>query len=170
MRLGSLLFAACLAGAIGCDAPQPGPANSTASLTLGGAAADGSFTALTDGETVSLVPGAQGGFHVWMNWRLDGAPAGDATLERTAHRVSDDAIVLRVTGDVTLANDSDASDGPIPMFMCPTPIGISVLGEPIIYRLTFRDGSAAEIAHQEVTLVPRCPDDDLKFCQQICTG
>ncbi len=173
MRLASLLATACLLAllsATGCDGPQPGPAGSSASLTLGGAAADGSFVKLDDGQTVSLVAGAQGGFHVWLNWLLDGAPPGDATLERTAHRVSDDAIVLRVTGDVTLAPNTDASDGPIPMFMCPTPIGISVLDQPIVYRLTFRDGAGAEIAHQEITLVPHCPADDVAFCQQICTG
>ena len=57
---------------------------------------------LADGQDVTLVEGAQGGFHVWMQYAVRGLPAGTVTLERSAHRVSDGAVVLVYRGDVDL--------------------------------------------------------------------
>jgi hypothetical protein len=156
-----LLCAACLGGC----APRA-PAAAPVTLALGTRAADGAFTPLADGTTVVLVEGAQGGFHVWMSWALGGATAPTATLERTAWRLSDDALVLRAAGEIDLADQSR----PLPMFMCPSPVGLSVIDQPIVFRLRFSDDSGP-LAAGEVTLVPRCPDGvQADFCHRICSG
>ncbi|HEX9104108.1 MAG TPA: hypothetical protein VF997_17975, partial [Polyangia bacterium] len=127
-----------------------------------------------DGQDVTLVAGAQGGFHVWMQYAVHGLPAGTFTLERTAHRVSDGAVVLVYRGDVDVG--APAADGwwtapaAIPMFMCPSPIGISVIDVPIEFTLRLLDAHDAELARAAITLVPRCPAGQLDFCTRICTG
>jgi hypothetical protein len=155
-----LLCAACLGGC----APHA-PAAAPVTLALGTRAADGAFTPLADGTDVVLVEGAQGGFHVWMGWALTGASAM-ATLERTAWRLSDDALVLRTTSEVELADQSR----PLPMFMCPSPVGLSVIDQPIVFRLRFSD-ERGPLADDKVTLVPHCPDGaQADFCHRICSG
>jgi hypothetical protein len=134
------------------DPPPPAP-SPTATLEILG---------VTDGQDVTLVAGAQGGFHVWLSYATSGMPAGAATLLRTANRVEDDALVLRMQGQAM----PEATD-PIPMFMCPSPIGLSVIDRPIRFRLEFTDEKAAA----EVTLTPHCPTDSSNaFCMRICTG
>ncbi len=147
-------------------APAPPPASSV-SLTLGAPASnsDGSgFAPLHDGEDVTLVAGAQGGFHVWLKYHLDGAGPADAEgeLSRTAHRLSDGALVLRTQNVVTLDPDPPA----IRMFMCPSPIGLSILDVPIVYELALDPGGV----HQSITLVPHCPVEQGDFCREICSG
>jgi hypothetical protein len=157
----------------GCSAPPhatPPPADAGPS----GPAAEMSVLMLADGQDATLVEGAQGGFHVWMQYAVHGLPAGTVTLERTAHRASDDAVVLVYRGDVDVGDA--ASDGwwtapsPIPMFMCPSPIGISVVDVPIEFTLRLLGAGDAELARAAITLVPRCPDAQRDFCMRICTG
>jgi hypothetical protein len=156
--------------------PPPGSATTPPpgiEIALGAPGDGGALVPLSDGQDVTMVAGAQGGFHVWLAYRLHDVPAGTFTLERDAERVSDGAVVLRYRGDVAVTPDGDGwftPDGPIPMFMCPTPIGISIVGEPIAYQLRLVDDGGAELARAGVTLVPRCPDAQLPFCTRICTG
>lgn len=156
-----LCLLALLVGA--CDGP---PAVVGHALTLMSVSAEGAAVPLLEGQDVTLVAGAQGGFHVWLRYAYDGAPVADATLTRTAHRVSDDALVLRSTAETTV----DALSDPLPMFMCPSPVGIGVIDTPITYSLELTDGRGADLASGTITLVPRCPADEAAFCQQICTG
>jgi hypothetical protein len=153
--------------------PATGNTPGTAiALTLGAPGDGGALDPLDDGAAVTLVPGAQGGFHVWLAYRLRDVPAGTFTLERDAARVSDGAVVLRYRGDIAVTPASDGSfvpDGPVPMFMCPAPIGISIIGVPIAYRLRLIDGDGQERAGAGVTLVARCPDDNAA-CPRICSG
>src|SRR5438045_2499798 len=136
----------------GCSAPPPtGPAppppldpGARAQLALGapadGAAdAAGAMVPFRDGQDVQLVAGAQGGFHVWMRYALKDVPAGAMIkVERLAHRQVDNAIVLRfdsyeAVGE--LGADGWYRTAAFPMFMCPTPIGVSVVDNAIIYEL-----------------------------------
>ena len=137
----------------------------TAALVLGTSGEGGAFAPYTDGQDVTLVEGAQGGFHVWMRYSFDGAPRAEAHLERTAHRVIDDALVLRSTTEVNM----DRLSGPLPMFMCPAPVGLSVIDQPIEFELHFTD-EAGDLADQRITLVPHCPVENQAFCLRICTG
>jgi hypothetical protein len=155
---------------VGCGGTPAAPRS--AALTLG-APTEGGFAPFSDGQDVSLVAGAQGGFHVWMKYRASGMPAAEARLERTAHRLSDGVVVLRTEGVVELGPAGAAgwfeSPDALPMFMCPSPIGISVVDVPIVFELRFSDASS-ELLHGAITLVPHCPDGAREFCQRICTG
>jgi hypothetical protein len=161
-----------LAGLAGCAGGMTEPPPGDGRLTLGTIAADGSFAPLTEGQDTTLVEGAQGGFHVWMKFRAHDVPAGDATLYRTAHRLSDEKLVLRTQGAQTMgAPDADGYwelPAALPMFMCPSPIGISVIDVPITFEIAVE--GAGGRASGEVTLVPRCPAENADFCQRICTG
>jgi len=139
-----------------------------------GSAAQMSLLMLADGQDATLVAGAQGGFHVWLQYAVRGLPAGTVTLERTAHRASDGAVVLVYRGDVDIgAPDATGwwtAPSPIPMFMCPSPIGLSVVDVPIELTLRLLGAGDAELARAAVTVTPRCPDAQRDFCERICTG
>lgn len=132
----------------------------------------------TDGQQSTLTYGAQGGFHVWMKARLVGGVPGRLVMSKQARRVSDEKLVLRAMSTIepdATRTDAGAWEMPqaTPMFMCPSPIGISVIDEKIRFELTFTDEVGKELGHGEVTLVPRCPTDSVDgmlFCQRICTG
>src|SRR5215208_2424513 len=136
--------AAALVGVAGaaCAADPDGPpAVYDAELLAGGADEYGDgFIELPDYSDVDLVPGAQGGFHVWVNVRVHGIE-GPVVIEREARRVNDGALVLRgVEQPLDVPTDAmeDWWESPTgtPAFMCPTPIGLSILDEPI--RITIR--------------------------------
>jgi hypothetical protein len=161
-----------LAG-LGCSATRPAapPAKATpitaapATLTIDG---------YTDGQDVTLVEGAQGGFHVWMQYDVRDLAPSTVTLERTATRASDCAVVRVYRGDVDVgAPDADgtwSAPAPIPMFMCPAPIGITVVDTPIAFVLRLLGDGDAELARAAISLVPHCPDAQADFCARICNG
>lgn len=127
-----------------------------------------------DGQDVTLVAGAQGGFHIWLDYHVTGMPPGQVVLERTAHRLSDDQIVLRSSTSLELAQPDDQgwvwAPMPLPMFMCPAPVGLNIIDEPIELRLRFTTRDGTELATQSSTVVPHCPDEARDFCQRICSG
>lgn len=171
------LLAAALLATVGSGCgtgAEPPDMGHSAAMTLGTADASGQFAPLVDGQDVTLVEGAQGGFHVWMKFRVAGMAPQTVHLARTAHRLSDDAPVLRTmtTIDVGAAATDGAWEVPmaLPMFMCPSPIGIRVVDEPIVYDLAMSDDAGHTLAEGSITLVPRCPADQEAFCMKICTG
>lgn len=162
-----LAGAACGAG-VGPELPSE--------LEVGSAELSGDgFIEVLDGMDVELVPGAQGGFHVWLNLRVLAAQ-GELYVEREARRVSDDALILRGQQqiiEVPAAAMEDWWESPYaaPAFMCPSPIGIKVFDEPIRYQITLTDLEGVVIAEDEVVLTPRCPQgDQAAFCAEICAG
>jgi hypothetical protein len=161
----------------GCGAEDPpgvdaGPL--LGDLLVGGALSDGTgFVELADGADAQLVPGAQGGFHVWINVRVQGV-AGPLVLEREARRMSDGALVLagsRQAVEVPEDAMDDWWESPeaAPSFMCPAPVGIQVYDNELLFSVTLSDGDGAVLAEDELILVPRCPPDD-DFCVSICNG
>jgi hypothetical protein len=167
--------------AFGCSAPPPHthpPAPTTTpppsappfAIEIGAPGPDSVPLALTDGQDMTLVAGAQGGFHVWLAYRFKNAPQTELTLERDATRVSDGTVVLRFRGDALVDATGDgwlAPAGPVPMFMCPPPLGVTVVGERIEYQLAVSDLEGNQLGAASVTLVPRCPPDDAT-CPRIC--
>lgn len=154
--------------------PDLAPAPEPVAIEVG-APADGGIAPLVDGQDVTLVEGAQGGFHVWLAYRVRGVAAGSTIeLDREAFRVPDGTVVLRFDGEADVgAPDADGwytAPAPIPMFMCPTPIGVSIVGVPIRYELQVVDQARRQLGLATVTLVPRCPADQQDFCTRICTG
>lgn len=169
MRALALALVATLAGCGGAQSP-PG----SATLLLGGAASDGSgFVALSGDQT--LVPGAQGGFHVWLKYRVAGMAPATVHVHRESHRVSDDALVLRADGTQAVGNV--AAEGfwelpaALPSFMCPTPLGISVIDQRIVFDVTLTGDDGKTIAKSSAEATVHCPGgDQAAFCAHICSG
>jgi hypothetical protein len=145
-------------------APPAEVKTSMGSLVLGTGDVS-AFVPYVDGQDVTLVEGAQGGFHVWMRYAFDGVPGAEVKLERRAHRVVDDELVLRSNTQVVL----ELECMPMPMFMCPAPVGLSVIDQPIDFELRISDDSGV-LADQHVTLVAHCPTENADFCFRICKG
>jgi len=172
LRVGAAAVVVGLALAAGCGSTPPpsGPAT----LALGGATADGSgFTPLAGDQT--LVPGAQGGFHIWLKYRVNGMAPAQVHVHRESHRVSDDALVLRADGtqDVGAAGADGWWELPtaVPSFMCPTPIGINVIDERIVFDVTITTLDGAPLAKSSAEATVHCPaGDQATFCQRICSG
>jgi hypothetical protein len=167
-----VLLALALAGC-GAGSKMGGPMGPE-EMVLGTIDAHAEWASLTDGQDATLVEGSQGGFHVWMKVRVSGVAPGAVALSKEAHRLSDGEVVLR-SPDNTLTVGDPGPDGfweqpdPMTMFMCPSPIGISVIDVPIVYHLVLGD-PGSPLADAEITLVPRCPADSVTFCEKICTG
>ena len=157
----------------GCGAPGSPPPGALR-MSLGGAADGGRWAQLSDGQDAELVPGAQGGFHVWMKFRVAGLAPGHYGVKRTAHRLGDGQLVLRAAGTVEVGggDGEGAWELPMamPMFMCPSPIGLSVIDQPISFEVALTDDGGAELTRAAVHLVPRCPAAERDFCLRICTG
>src|SRR5262249_3935406 len=130
--------------------------------------------ALGDGANANLVEGAQGGFHVWMAIAARDLPPGDWAMLRTAHRVSDGALVLRIPGHLQVDPPGPGgvwrAPAPPPLFLCPAPIGIGVVGEPIRFQVALTDDAGAPLTDGEIVLTPFCPAAQEQFCARICNG
>ncbi|MBK6683296.1 MAG: hypothetical protein IPG45_02400 [Deltaproteobacteria bacterium] len=176
LLLGCLLVAT----ACGTDPPEPTPPGpSNLNLAIGTGAADGmpGFVPITDGQELMLEPGAQGGFHVFVNVRLDqeGVSAvGDfPIISREARRVATGQLVSKAQHKVRLtaggANfDTEKS---IPLFLCPTPIGIPVADEMLELKVEVRSTEDSAPITGTIRFLPRCPGGDQNtFCQRICFG
>lgn len=159
-------------------APDPGSdaAPSGVSLALGGADIDGTgFVPIQDGADVTMVEGAQGGFHVWTGMRFKGA-SGRLQLVREARRTADDALILRAPVqviDVPAEAEGAWWQDPTaqPSFMCPSPIGIQVYDQEIdIHGTLYAPDGTTVLAEDDIILVPRCPEDSVDFCHEICSG
>lgn len=164
-----------VAGACGPGNPPPPPPPSQCELTLGSAPTGGTgFAEMPLAAT--LVPGAQGGFHVWLSYRIKGA--GEAGVLKAAHTVRREADgKLFSRGERRLELSAPGADGwwesdlATPAFLCPTPIGVSVIGEQAIFEVTLFAEDGTEMAKQQVRSQLTCPTGgQAEFCQRICTG
>ncbi len=170
MRAVVVALAGLLAGCGGAKPPPMGDAM----LALGSAAVDGTgFLPLGGDQT--MVPGAQGGFHVWLKYRVAGMAPGKIKVHRESHRVSDDALVLLTDGeqDVGTAGADGWWELPmaLPSFMCPTPIGINVIDEAIEFEVTLTTSDGAPLARSSAQATVHCPSgDEAAFCAKICSG
>jgi hypothetical protein len=152
------------------DAASPYPVE----VTLGGANLDMSGFTTLDGD-VTLVPGGQGGFHVWVKYRVTGAGAETVLINYTARRISDGRLILK--NNISAALGAPDSEGywespiPIPAFMCPSPLGVVVQGEPMVFNFEVRDTNGALRGGATATFTPHCPTDaQATHCVAICNG
>jgi hypothetical protein len=163
-------LAAGCGGATIVHHPPPGPGV----IDIGTAALDGTgFLPLTGDQT--LVPGSQGGFHIWIKYNLKNMGPGRLQVKRTARRVSDDRLLL--TADGTVDVGAPGPDGfwdlpnAIPSFMCPSPLGVNIIGEPTVFDVVILDEAGNSLAEGSAEATPLCPTgDQAAFCQQICSG
>lgn len=164
-----------LAGSCSDENPEEVAPILDAHLQIGLAAAGSEgFVEVQDGSEAVLQRGAQGGFHVWTAPRFQGAK-GTVYLDRQARRAADGILVLRASR-LVLDIPEDAMDSwwhpeqAIPSFMCPTPIGVQVYDSEIDFTFELRSKSEELLATDTITLIARCPDADLDFCHDICSG
>ncbi len=170
----ALVALACaLVGCGGGGGMPPPPGD--AMLAVGTAAAvDGSGWADLGGDA-TLVPGAQGGFHIWLKYRVAGMAPEKVKVHRESHRVSDDALVLLTDGTQDVgAVDADGwweLPTALPSFMCPTPIGINVIDERIVFQVTLSTMDDQPLAKSSAEATVHCPaGDQAAFCAKICSG
>ena len=167
-----LALACCLA--CGDVDTAPDAATGSMELELGTVDGDGlGFLPLAGDQP--LVPGSQGGFHVWVKYRVRGHAARTVMVHRTARRISDDRLILRADGAAELgAPGSDGSwvlENPVPSFMCPSPLGVKVFDVPVRFTIQLTDPQTGEtLATGTAEAVPRCPAEYLDFCVRICSG
>ena len=157
----------------GCEGAPPEPPH-PAAISLGTATLDGSGYAPLAGD-VTLVEGAQGGFHVWLKFRVQGMTPASVTAKHTARRKSDGALVsqgMRIL-DVGAASGEGWWETPLaaPTFLCPTPVGIAIRDQTLIFRVELRDETGALLGEGETEATPRCPEgSQASFCSSICSG
>lgn len=177
-RLTSLACGVSLLWLAACTSEEPPPVVDPppGELIAGTAAFDGSgFVETTSGQDAELVPGAQGGFHVWINFRVT-KTEGALYVERQARRVDNDALILRgqrVRVDVPANAMTDwwQPDFAAPAFMCPSPLGLQVFDTEVSFQVVLSDDEGEIVAEDEIILTPRCPSGDQHdFCVEICSG
>ena len=172
----------CSAGAIAlfaCGGGE-GPGGTGVELVLGSASPDRTqFVPVDDGADLPLVPGSQGGFHVWTGIRVRGA-AGILHLEREVRRVTDGERILLASTYVMEVPDDVAGDwwehphgeaDALPSFMCPAPLGLDVRDEPLILHAQVLSEDDELLAEDDLLYTPRCPEgNQAEFCADICSG
>ncbi len=173
-----LILASTVLGGCG-DASDDSGGEDGVSVQLGVADSNGTgYSTVDDGTEVTLIPGSQGGFHVWINMRLYGV-TDSAWIEVEARRLRDMALVFRglprrvvVSGsEPTLEDDAWESPVGIPAFMCPSPLGIQVFDEELQFSIYVLDEEDQRVAEDHLILIPHCPDgDSAEFCRDICAG
>jgi hypothetical protein len=121
---------------------------------------------------VQASPGAQGGYHVAVMYRVTGKALPGVLFEHRVTRVSDARLVSKgnrtMTIDPVAAGQSWTTPGPVIIFICPTPVGVNVLGEPLHFEVTAsKSGEVLGKAEGDATF--GCPPNDA-FCASICAG
>lgn len=153
----------------GCDDSTP-PRPPEAQVTLGTAALDGSGFLPLAGD-VQMVPGAQGGFHVWLKYRVTGMTPGMVHAVHTARRKSDNKLILMAERTLDVTGADWETPVATPAFMCPSPIGVQVHDEAIVYRVELSDDATGmPLGSGEAEATPTCPPDQQTFCLSICSG
>lgn len=173
-RLSLLLFlAACGELKGGPDGGRDGgdPLWAEGALELGAESPDGGALFPLPAE-VQATPGAQGGFHVPMLYRVTAPAMPGVLFEHRVTRGRDGALVSKGSRTMNLdpvaAGESWTSPGAIIIFICPTPVGVNVVGEELNFEVTAtKAGELLGKASGRSTF--RCAPTD-GFCASICSG
>lgn len=171
----SLMLALILAG---CAGPLGGPDGGSdggarwadGALELGGVGPDGGFVTLP-AETEATA-GAQGGFHIPVMYRITGEALPGVVFEHRIRRTRDDTLVSKGnrTWDVVPVGSGESwtPTGAVIIFLCPTPVGVNVVGEELTFQVTATRGGEL-LGTAEARSVFRCTAGDT-FCESICKG
>ncbi len=148
------------------------------SLEIGAGEEDGGpgFLPLEAGAQLALVAGPQGGFHVYMNLRVQGDDAAVAfgpnpIVRRAARRSSDGALIQRATRRepfIETVGGFDTSPSLL-VILCPTPPGVPIADQTIALDVSVSppDGGPGVSARAE--FVPVCRENT-DFCAALCFG
>jgi hypothetical protein len=171
---GALLLVLLACGCGHSDKPDGGSDGGAqwaeGTLELGNASPDGGFQQMP--VEVEATPGAQGGFHIPVMYRVNGKAVAGVLFEHRIERTRDAALVSKGTRtfDVTpvSAQESWTTPGAVIIFICPTPVGVSVVGEALTFEVTAtKDGEL--LGKATASAVFRCAPGD-SFCESICKG
>jgi hypothetical protein len=139
-------------------------------LELGAEGPDGGFVAMP--AEVEATPGAQGGFHVPVVYRVTGKALPGVLFEHRIRRTRDNTLVSKGTRtwDVSPvgAGQSWTTAGAVIIFLCPTPVGVNVVGESLTFEVTATKGGEL-LGTAGASAQFRCPAGDA-FCESICKG
>lgn len=137
------------------------------------------YVPLEDGAELELEPGAQGGFHVFVQIRVPKAAIADMGarpfVRRAARRVDTNELVSRGERHHAFVETADADvvelETPILLFLCPTPIGIAVGDQALDLEVEVSADDETEGVKGHLRFTPRCPSGDQnQFCNNICFG
>ena len=174
---GERLLPLILLALVGCgsvDKPDGGTDGAVlwpeGTLELGGVGADGGFAPMA--AEVEATPGAQGGFHVPVMYRVTGQALPGVLFEHRIQRTGDATLVSKGTRtyDVTpvASGQSWTTTSAVIIFLCPTPVGVNVVGESLTFEVTATKGGEL-LGKASASAVFRCTAGDT-FCESICKG
>lgn len=136
-------------------------------LELGVEAPDGGFLAMP--AYVEASPGSQGGYHVSVTYRVSGEVASGVTFDHRVTRARDGVLVSKGGRSWDAGTAAPwVSDPAARVFLCPTPVGVNIVGEALLFQLTAtKTGTLLGTAQATATF--GCPPGDA-FCERICGG
>lgn len=163
-------------GVWGCGPPGPSidggvDAGAEQVMTLSTTLADGGVVAL-DGLDVEAIPGSQGGFHVSLLYTLPAGASGTITFDHRVVRVGDDKLVSLGTRVFDLSTPGAAwtTPGAITVFMCPTPVGVDIVGKALLFSVKAKDAAGTIVGAGSARATFRCGPGSGSFCESICKG
>lgn len=175
LRGGLFLFlAACGGTQGGPDAGRDGgaPLWAEGTFELGLEAADGGANFPLPAE-VQATPGAQGGFHVPVLYRVTAPAEPNVMFEHRVTRSRDGVLVSKGTRtmnvDAVAAAQRWTSPGAVIIFICPTPVGVNVVGEALNFEVTATTKAGELLGKASARATFTCAPTDA-FCASICSG
>ena len=155
---------------IGCLPPPPPGVTAwdAGTLQLGVALSDTDPKFVAMPTEVVLHSGAQGGFHVPVMYKVTAQREDAALFEHTVRRSRDLALVSRGSRTLDVSGNPWVTSQPIPVFMCPTPVGINIIGEELTFEVTVTSSAGVVLSRESAKTSLRCPMTT--FCESICKG
>jgi hypothetical protein len=121
---------------------------------------------------VQATPGAQGGYHVAVMYRVTDQAVPGVTFDHRVTRKRDNVLVSKgsrtLSVDPVAAGQSWFTPGPVIIFICPTPVGVSAIDEELHFEVT-ASKSGLVLGKAGVDSRFGCPPGD-GFCASICAG
>jgi hypothetical protein len=118
-------------------------------------------------------PGSQGGYHVNGLYSLPEGGSGQLTFEHRVVRASDEKLVSvgsRVF-DLGAARVSTwSTPAPVTIFICPTPVGVDVVGQELVFTVKAKDQAGRVVASGTARATFRCGAMAGTYCEMICKG
>lgn len=120
------------------------------------------------GAQIELHRGPQGGNHTYAKYKVTGQTARDAVFENRVRRAKDGLLVSRGTRTMDVVPGDGGvwlNDYSITMFLCPTPTGINIVGEPLVFEVTAKAANGEFLGRSTATSTISCSG-----CEVDCGG
>lgn len=121
---------------------------------------------------VELHAGAQGGFHLPTSFRVNGQSQNAATFDYRVRRARDGVLVSKGTRtyDVAPMDGGSWVRPDIVIFLCPTPVGVNVVGEALDFEVSVSNEAGAILGVGTAHALLKCPASNGPFCLSVCKG